>query len=78
MGDTCVNRLEVFPLSIQCQANLSIGEKAICPFDDYWVEVEVLHRIQKALFGDMVTGTLNIKQEDGKYLFIVVGWGDVV
>ena len=57
---------------------MSIGEEAIGPSDDCRVEVEVLHCIQKACFGDMVQGTLNIKEEDGKYLPIVVGLVDVV
>ena len=68
----------VFPPSIKCQANLSIGEEAIGPFDDCRVEVEVLHCIQTARFGDMVKGTLNIKEEDGKDLLIVAGLGDVL
>ena len=38
----------------------------------------MLHCIQKMCFGDMVKGTLNIKEEDGKYLLIVVGLVDVV
>ena len=57
---------------------MSIGEEAVSPSDDSRVDVEVLHYIRKAGFGDMVKGTLNIKEEDGKYLLIVVGLGDIM
>ena len=63
---------------MKCKANLSIGEETMGPSDDCRVEVELLYDIQKACFEDIVNGTLNIKEEDGKYLLIVVGLGYVV